>query len=218
MEIINGIKFHAIISFDFFSRLVFRLLVQRAELFRGRSGEGIPTKESWVDRARASWANSLWRLSRAIFTVSRNSSSQWLKGFLSLFRPQVHVNNFIFMLFRKQKRRQIVNSRANFFRFLRNSLRILSPLFAAYWFEFLIKKKSRDYFLEKRVRESVTDFCFIGNVKVTTSSGDSTDTLSHFLPLNIRCQDGEFLYMRGRRQRWGNEHHMYLCNFYVAIQ
>lgn len=69
-----------------------------------------------------------------------------------------------------------------FFRFLRNSSRILSPLFAAYWFEFLIKKKSRDYFLEKRVREAVADFWYIDNFKVTTSSGDSTVTLSHFLP------------------------------------
>lgn len=85
MEIINGIKFHAIISFDFSSHFLFACFV----IISLRAETREEAEQSYKEISSALRKRPLdiiffllLRLSSAIFTVSRNSFEQWLKGFL----------------------------------------------------------------------------------------------------------------------------------------
>lgn len=77
IEIINGIKFHAIISFDFVSRCFCLLVPRTTQQYEGGNGRN-SNKDIFEDFTTIEhFFVLLLRLSSAIFTVSRNSFAQW---------------------------------------------------------------------------------------------------------------------------------------------
>lgn len=105
MEIINGIKFHAIISFDFPSHFLFACFVLNSLNKEGGSRTILQRKFQVLCARdpRTLFSFLLLRLSSAIFTVSRNSFEQWLKGFLYVKSTW----RILFYFDRKQQRREL---------------------------------------------------------------------------------------------------------------